>query len=189
MTIAQELLTTQILLDTIEGFPSGSWGSYSESISPVEFQDGFYEGNYQNWGCFNTNTTLNLFQSPTYAGYTTNFGGIQETTMLNSFSNGAYAGYTTNFGGQNVSTIPDFTVVDYNSVIDHPKDQFLYYKLKGFNTITQTYETWIEKEDITARPELFDAGRNPPTIERDVNRIAPSGNALVNITIVARWIQ
>lgn len=189
MTLVQTLLTTQIIVDSLEAYPSGNWGGYDELVSPVEFNDGYFEGNFQNWGGFQNTGALNLFVNAPYAGYTTNFNGSQQNGALNAFLNAQYAGYTTNFNVQNLSKAPEMGEVDYNSVIDHPKDQFVYYKLKGFNPITQTYEIWIEKEDITARPELFDLGRIPPTYERGVNLIAPSGNALVNITIVARWIQ
>lgn len=175
--------------DGLEFFPGGNWGSYSTSIVPLEFTDGLFQGNYENWGGTIRESALNSFTSPGYAGYTTNWGGTPEFDILNSFTNAAYAGYTTNFGGNTVNTVPDFTVVDIDSVIDYPKDQFIYYKLKGYNPNTLSYETWVEKENITGRPELFDPGRNPPTYERGVNLIAPSGAALVNITIVARWIQ
>jgi hypothetical protein len=173
----------------LESFPAGNWGCYQETISPIEFVDGYFTGNYENWGGTIRNDALNSFISAGYAGYTTNWGGTVEPGALDSFTNAAYAGYTTNFGGNVVSPVPDMSVVDIDSVIDHPKDQFIYYKFKGYNPITMTYETWIEKENITARPELFDPGGKFPTYERSPNLIAPSGAALVNITIVARWIQ
>lgn len=189
MTLVQQLLTTQIIVESRIDYPSGNWGCFSESISPIEFIDGYYIGNNETWGCTIRNEALNSFLEPTYAGYTTNWGGTPELDILDSFANAAYAGYTTNFGGNIVNPIPDMTVVDIDSVIDNPKDQFIYYKLKGYNPNTLSYETWIEKENITGRPELFDPGANPPTYERGVNLIAPSGAALFNITIVARWIQ
>jgi hypothetical protein len=189
MTLVQTLLTTQIIVDSLEAFPVGNWGCYQESISPIEFVDGYFTGNYENWGGTIRNDALNSFTGPAYAGYTTNWGGTPEVGALDSFINAAYAGYTTNFGGNTINPIPDMAVVDVDSVINNPKDQFIYYKLKGYNPNTLSYETWIEKENITARPELFDPGNNPPTYERNVNLISPSGAALVNITIVARWIQ
>jgi hypothetical protein len=189
MAIVQILVTTNIMSDAPEFFPSGTWGSNSTLVAPLEFTEGTYQGNYENWGGFINNTSLNSFNNPGYAGYTTNWGGAIETDALNAFTNAAYAGYTTNFGGNVVNPIPDMSVVDINSVIDNPKDQFIYYKFKGYNPITMTYETWIEKENITGRPELFDPGGKFPTYERGPNLIAPSGAALVNITIVARWIQ
>jgi hypothetical protein len=189
MTLVQTLLTTQIIVDSPEAFPSGSWGCYTEDTSPLEFVDGIFTGNYQNWGGFISTTSINSFESPGYSGYTTNWAGTIEVSAINAFQNPQYAGYTTNFGTQTVNTVVDLKVVDIDSVKDYPKDQFVYYKLKGYNTTTMAFETWVEKEIITARPELFDPGQNPPTYERSVNSIAPSGAALVNITIVARWIQ
>lgn len=189
MTLVQMLLTTQIIVDSLEAYPSGNWGGSTISISPLEFLDGYYIGNYQNWGGFINIQTINSFTGPAYAGYTTNWNATPEIGALNAFGNAAYAGYTTNFGGNIVNPFPDMAVVDVDSVKDNPKDQFIYYKLKGYNPITMTYETWIEKENITGRPELFDPGGKFPTYERGPNLIAPSGAALVNITIVARWIQ
>lgn len=190
MTLVQTLLTTQIIIDSLEVYPSGSWGCLSQTISPIEFIDGYYIGEYQNWGGFISNTSLNSFRGPGYSGYTTNWNGTIEPGALNSFKNAAYAGYTTNFGTSTVNTVPDLAVIDIDSVKDYPKAQFIYYKLKGYNPNTMAYETWVEKENITARPELFDPGAHPPTYDKGVvNLIAPSGAALVNITIVARWIQ
>lgn len=190
MTLVQTLITTQIIIDSLEDYPSGSWGCFTETISPVEFADGYYQGNYQNWAGVPVSTaTLSSFNAPGYAGYTTNWNATPELQALNSFINAAYAGYTTNFSAGPIVVNPDMAVVDIDSVKNYPKDQFIYYKLKGLNLNTMTYETWVEKEIITSRPELFDPGQNPPTYERTVNLIAPSGAALVNITIVARWIQ
>ena len=189
MALVQNLVTGRIIADSLEAFPSGTWGSYAETITPIEFTDGIFEGYYLNWGGFINNGTLNSFISAPYAGYTTNWGGTKSDAVLNSFTNAAYAGYTTNFGAQNVNPVPDAVNVDIDSIIDRPKDQFVYYKLKGYNPNTQTYETWVEKENITARPELFNPGAHPPTYERNVNLIAPSGNALINIIIVGRWIE
>lgn len=190
MTLVQILVTTPIIVDSLESFPAGNWGCFTETISPLEFIDGYYIGNNQNWGGFINIQTVDSFTGPAYSGYTTNWNGTPELEALNSFINQAYAGYTTNFGGNIVSTVPDMVVVDIDSVIDYPKDQFIYYKLKGYNPNTMTYETWVEKENITARPELFDPGANPPTYDKGVvNLTPPSGAALVNITIVARWIQ
>jgi hypothetical protein len=189
MTLVQTLLTTQIIVDSPEAFPAESWGCSSVSVSLTEFVDGSYTGNYQNWGGSINNAALNSFEHPGYAGYTTNWLATPEVGALNSFTNAQYAGYTTNFGAQPVNTVPDLAVIDIDSVKDYPKDQFVYYKLKGYNPNTMTYETWVEKETITARPEVFDPGQNPPTYERSIDSIAPSGAALVNITIVARWIE
>src|SRR5260221_12565211 len=144
MTLVQVLITTPIIVDSLEAFPSGSWGCYNESISLIEFVDGYYTGNYQNWSGTILNTTVNAFNGPAYAGYTTNWLATPEVGAINAFTNGAYAGYTTNFGGSVVST-PLVKVVDIDSVIDYPKDQFIYYKLKGYNPNTLSYEIWIEK--------------------------------------------
>src|SRR6185369_30687 len=143
MTLVQTLITTQIIVDSLEAYPGGNWGSTTMSVSPLEFLDGYFTGNFLNWGGTININTINGFDGPAYAGYTTNWLATPELGALNAFQNAAYAGYTTNFGGSVVGTNPDLGLVDVDSVKDYPKDQFIYYKLKGYNPNTMTYETWI----------------------------------------------
>lgn len=187
MALVQIDLATLNMSNVPESFPGGHWESSASDVIAPAFALGIYEGNFLNWGGAVVSTT-NFFTSQPYAGYTTNFGAVIDAGTLNTFRGDVYQGYSTNFGAE-FNNSSELDPRDIDSVIEYPKDQFIYYKVKGYNPITQTYETWVEKEDITSRPELFDSGRHPPTIERDVNKLAPSGNALVNITIVARWIQ
>jgi hypothetical protein len=101
-------------------------------------------------------------------------------------------GYGINYGGiiaDPTSLINNPYFVDNQQYITWPKDQQIYYKLVGYNTQTQLFETWIITEEIIPRPELFDPTRNPPSIDYNVYFAPPSGNKLSNIKIVGRWIQ
>jgi hypothetical protein len=182
-----ELAGTNIQ-DTQDLFPLGHWDGYNNSPIPQAFSQGIALGLGNTWGGLALTTTVNSITNFPYIGYTTNFAASNEP-VVEKFINGSYVGYTTNFGGSAYNNTSEFTNTDIDSVIDYPKAQFVYFKLKGFNPNTQTYENWIIKEDITSRPELFDPGRNPPTRDLGVFTTPPSGHALVNIVIVARWIQ
>ena len=184
MTLVYLELAGLNIQDNTDLFPVGHWDGYGPPV-PQAFSQGTGVGLGNTWG--GAVVTPVLFQVAAYAGYTTNWGGFIETGPP-PFTSVAYSGYTTNFGGAR-DTSPPYTNIDLDSVIEYPKTQFIYFKMKGYNTNTQTYENWVIKEDITSRPELFDPGRNPPSVERDLYKTAPSGHALVNITIVARWIQ
>lgn len=186
MTLVYLELAGLNIQDTPDIFPVGHWDGYAPPL-PQAFSQGTPVGNNATWG----GTILPLgfrFLTVPYAGYTTNYGATPEPVFV-PFQAIPYVGYTTNYGGKFAVPTDMATTIDLNSVIEFPKTQFIYYKLKGFNTTTHAYEIWVIKEDITSRPELFDPGRAPPTIERDVFRVPPTGDALVNITIVARWIQ
>lgn len=191
MAVAQlsvSATSNQFITNGSDFFPGAHWDGYACTVS-VAFADGYFEGNFQNWNGIDVQTSINLIQNIPYSGYNTNWGQIQSNVVV-LFQNFPYAGYSTNWGKVNESEgVASVNNVDYNSVIDHPKDQTFYFKLKGYNPVTQTYETWIRTEDITSRPELFDQGRHPPNFENDVYTTPPSNNPLVNIAIVARWIQ
>lgn len=174
--------------DTQDLFPHGHWDGYAPSPLPQAFSQGISFNIANTWGGLILTTTLNSLTNIPYIGYTTNFAGSIKN-LASEIINGNYSGYTTNFAGLPYNNVLSVPITDINSVIEFPKTQFAYFKLKGFNPNTQSYEAWIIQEDITSRPELFDPGRNPPSIDFDINRKPPSGHALVNITIVARWIQ
>lgn len=190
MSVAQLSVSSsnQFITDGSDFTPAARWDGYASTMS-VAFADGYYEGNNTNWNGTSLSTTVNLIQNIQYSGYNTNWGQIQSNVVV-LFQNSPYAGYSTNWGKTNeLDGYASVNNVDINSVIDHPKDQTFYFKLKGYNPNTNTYETWIITEDITSRPELFDPGRHPPNFENGVYFTPPSGNPLVNIAIVARWIQ
>lgn len=144
-----------------------------------------------------TNTAqLNAFN--TYGGTANNQAGIQANNSSIASSNtfNSYGGYNAAYGGviaitnpviPNVNTVT--TQMDNLPVLTWPKDQQVYYKLVGFNTNTQTFETWIIAENIVPRTETFDPTKNFPNIDFGVYFTPPSGNTLVNIKIVGRWIQ
>ncbi len=191
-SVGQLSLSNINIFDT-PGYTSGAdhWDGQT-CILPLQFTDGAYQGGFLSFGGFNEQSAVNLFSNLPYSGYTSNFGGINiENNIVNASSNLSYIGYTTNYGATAQSTDNVLTDTDLNSIINHPKDQFLYYKLKGYNNLTSSYESWVVKENITGRPELFDNGNdiNPPNIERDIYFSSPSGNTLSNIVIVARWIE
>lgn len=177
------------MLDTPDFGSVAKWDGYTTVVN-LHFTDGRFQGNFLNWGGFDMQSTLAFFNNSPYAGYTTNFAATENSfIVVASFVNSPYAGYTTNFAGIQLLENRSEEDVDIDSVIDHPKDQRIYYKLRGYNTSTQQYETWVIVENITGRPELFDPNRNPPNVENDVYKTAPSTNSLDNITIVGRWIQ
>jgi hypothetical protein len=168
---------------------AGHWDGYSETYSTNIF-GGILQGGFLNWGGFDMLTTAGGTSEIPYSGYASNWGGLSMQS-LGSNTETPYMGYSANWGKASISTNLALDVVDINSVIDHPKDQTIYYKLKGWNPLTSTYEVWVISENITGRPELFDPvpGRTPPNTERDIYKTPPSGNSLTNIVIVARWIQ
>lgn len=174
--------------DTPDLFPSSHWDGYAPNPLPQAFSQGTAFGLGNTWGALTLIPAINQLTNIPYIGYDTNFGASIEPVVI-PFKSIPYIGYNTNFAATPYNNVSEFTQVDLDSVIEYPKAQFVYIKLKGFNPNTQTYENWVIKEDITSRPELFDPGRHPPTVERDVYRAPPSGHALVNITIIARWIQ
>lgn len=173
--------------DTPDTFQSGNWDGYPPSQIPQAFQVSPTAGYGGTWGGIQ-DVNVPQFTMIPYTGYDTNFGATSEAFVA-AFKTIPYSGYNTNFAGTSYINVSEFPTTDIDSVIEYPKTQFVYFKLKGYNPITQNYENWIIKEDITSRPELFDPGRNPPSVDKDVYRKPPSGDALVNITIVARWIQ
>ena len=167
------------------------WGGAPQATTPTSL-DGQspFQGYMLNWGSHLDQDVLNMYDDMGYSGYTTNFGSHQTNGSINAFENGVYAGYSTNWGRESlIEGERSVNNVDKNSIILHPKDQIIYFKLKGWNPNTQTYETWVITEDITGRPELFDPGRHPPNFDDGIYYTPPSNNQLENITIVARWFQ
>ncbi len=101
-----------------------------------------------------------------------------------------YSGYMVSFSGQPSASSPETSaLMDNQPVYPWSKNQQIYYKLVGFNTSTQSFETWVIAEEIVPRPETFDPTGNFPNVDYNVYFTPPSGNKLVNIKIVGRWIQ
>lgn len=160
-------------------------------------------GNFVYGGTNNTtnynNITINSgngFQ--TYGGTANNQAGVETLNAIESsvlFQ--SYGGYAAAYAGvvadqilpsdPNVNTVT--SLMDNLPVLTWPKDQQIYYKLVGYNTTTQTFETWVIAENIVPRTETFDPTENFPNIDYNVFFTPPSGNQLVNIKIVGRWIQ
>lgn len=122
------------------------------------------------------------------------FMAVEPSNVINSSQDQSYTGYAINFGG--TEPIPPPVIpgeapgeVDNQPILTWPKDQQIYYKLVGFNTNTQQFETWIIVEEIVPRIETFNPTGNFPNIDYNVFFAPPSGNNLVNIKIVGRWIQ
>lgn len=143
-------------------------------------------------GAFGSGTTVvpqaNPLGIPYTGGYQATFGGSVLTGLINGVPVLTYTGYNTGFAA-NITINTPVTIADLNPVAPHPKTQTIYYKLAGFNTGTQQLENWIISEEIVPRPELFDPTRSPPNVDLSVFLTPPSGHNLVNIKIVARWIQ
>jgi hypothetical protein len=194
MATVQIILSSTTIFDDHSYTTSSKWDGTSVATA-LSFNDQVNYQGYFFWGGFEQTQTINSFTNQSYAGYNTNWAGTEQIQSINSFTNQSYAGYNTNWDGTQVINITSTQNVDYNSVIDHPKDQTIYYKLKGYNPITQSYESWVISHNITARPSLDgglfeqNSNRYPPNIERDIFKTPPSGNALVNIVIVSRWIE
>lgn len=163
--------------------------------TPRDFPEGPFQGYMLDWGGFYNTNTLGSFNNMGYPGYTTNFGGISLEQAIGSFTNQQYAGYTTNWGKYEEPIDSSLYDSALDTIIRHPKDQYVYYKLRGWNPLTSNYETWIVKHDITGQASLDggvydpDPGTQPPNIERDVFKTPPSGNTLENIIIAARWFE
>jgi len=170
------------------------WDGY---VCPVirDFPEGPFQGYQLNWGTYETENLPVTYLDQPYVGYNTNWGKHETEGMLNGFINQNYVGYSTNWGKFEPSLQRSINNVDEDNIIDHPKDQKVYFKLKGWNPLTSEYESWIISQNITGRPSLdgglFDPipGREPPNVERDVFKTPPSGNNLTNIIIVARWFE
>lgn len=170
------------------------WDGY---VCPIarDFPEGPFQGYMLDWGGLVHLGVLESYENTGYSGYSTNFGSHNINGSIGSFENTGYAGYTTNWGKYEAPVEESAYDVDMDSIVDHPKDQTIFYKLKGWNANTQQYESWVISQNITGRPSLdgglFDPipGRSPPNVERDVFKTPPSGNTLSNIIIVARWIE
>ena len=157
---------------------------------------GFLGGNFPYGGLNNSYgfSDSNSFQGSafqTYGGTANNQAGVVAQNIIDPnalFQR--YSGYASSFAGSVAAPINvNPVLMDNQQVIPWPKDQQIYYKMVGFNTSTQTFETWIIVEEIVPRPETFDPTGNFPNIDYNVFFSPPSGNNLVNIKIVGRWIQ
>lgn len=195
MATTQIVMTTLNLNDGKYISPTGQWAGTAISSNTSEIETGKFLGYCLNWNGFNNQQVLNSISPEAYAGYSTNFDGININGAIDSFQNEQYTGYTTNWGKYVEPVEESVYDVDKDTTIDHPKDQTIYYKLRGWNPLTSTYESWVISQNITARPALDgglfdpDPGRQPPNIERDVFKTPPSGNTLTGIIIVSRWIE
>lgn len=122
-------------------------------------------------------------------GFSSNYGALLTLTGSSPFDSFTDTGFSGNFGGA-VQSMGVLDITDYNPVKGStPKNQVIYYKLKGFNASNSTYESWIITEDITVRPELYEPGDHPPNFDNGIYFTPPSGNNLTNVAIVAKWIQ
>lgn len=198
MTTTQLITFTNSIYDGPDSGPGADhWDGYVYSTSQP-FIDGLFQGYFQNWGIFDEQSVNGAYTDQQYSGYNTNFGGFVQNNTNGAFVNNVYTGFNTNFGATDLTLLQSpkgVLDVDIDSVVDYPKDQTIYYKLKGWNPITLSYESWVISENITGRPPLDgglfdpDPGRQPPNIERNIFTTPPSGNSLVDIVITARWIE
>lgn len=141
---------------------------------------------------FDVNTFSNNLETQYTGNYIASFGFLESPSSYNGVVDQVYVGYMADFGSVAAT---GFTSTTSNTMINNqplapwPKDQKIYYKLVGFNTGTQTFETWIIVENIVDRVETFDPTKDFPNVDYGIFFTPPSGNPLVNIKIVGRWIQ
>ncbi len=187
MANTQIVINTKVMIDGYNYSPLGKWATSTSAIG-IRMSDGYYYTSIGNW---NTQIkTLELsFQDGKYQGDFLNWGGFG-MGAVGSFTDSAYQGYSTNWdiidnliGGLSAAT------VDVNSLKDLPKDQTIYYKLRGYNPNTDDFEVWVISENITTRPETFNPGNHPSNRENSLYYTPPSGNQLNDIVIVARWLH
>lgn len=131
-----------------------------------------------------------------YGGLGNNFLVLPVSNVDGAAADQIYDGIATNFDTRSIIA-PQTIQTDNNPPLIHPKDQTIYYKVSGYNPNTSLYETWIIAENIVPRPELFNTpgslpinpDSSPPNVDLDIFYTPPSGNPLINIKIVGRWIQ
>jgi len=131
-----------------------------------------------------------------YGGLASNYDAVNVNNIIGSAGDQVYNGITTNFDTRPILA-PQSIQVDNNPILTHPKDQTIYYKVSGYNPNTSSYETWVIAENIVPRPELFNTpgslpinpNSSPPNVDLGIFYTPPSGNPLIDIKIVGRWIQ
>jgi hypothetical protein len=148
-----------------------------------------YEGNTTNWGGASIIDESSQPQIPYTGPYMVSFGGTVVTNNQNAIAPTTVTGYNIGYGATITINIPVGAKNDLDPVAPHPKNQTIFFKLSGFNPQTQQLENWVISEEIVVRPELFDPTRSPPNVDFGIFTTPPSGHALTNIKIVARWIQ
>lgn len=102
---------------------------------------------------------------------------LDETTFFGFTHSVGYTGqYTGSFGNQDFTSyflsnpyLPFPKTVDFNTTSNITTGFHQYFKLEGFNPITQKYETWHCRDIPLFAP--------------------PSGNTLQNIVVVTSWID
>lgn len=170
--------------------------SYAFDVTNTTFGSSeTYEGRGNNY----TVTDYDLAQGSSQNEYyrlTSNFDAVTASNTNDSVKDQNYGGASTNFDAR-VFTVDSSQQMDNNPILSHPKDQIIYYKLSGYNPNTSSYETWIITENIVPRPELFNLpgtlpinpDSSPPNVDLGIFYTPPSGNPLIDIKIVGRWIQ
>ncbi len=145
-----------------------------------------------NWDAeaFDVNTFSNNLVTQ-YVGGPFSFGYQEAQGILNGVVGQQVSGFLADYGAVEATGFPPVNSAMFNNqpLAPWPKDQFIYYKLVGYNTNTQTFETWIVIENIVNRPETFDPTGSFPNVDNGIFFTPPSGNPLVNVKIVGRWIQ
>ena len=197
------MATTQIVLSTV-GIGGSSYYTPADRwdgqivLSTVGIGGSSYYTPADRWDGQIVLSTVGIGGSSYYTPADRWDGYAESPVLLSStLVPGTFQGYCLNWDGQQLVEERGSDERDNDSVIDYPKTQFIYYKLKGFNKQTCLWESWIVKNIITARPEQFQhleeitefEGRHPPNFEKDIFKSAPSANELTNVTIVGRWIE
>jgi len=184
------------------------------------------------WGTtaydLNLNVSRDVFGGPAHrwtASVVPTFASDSNIDYLNFTTGGMSNSFAANESVTNISIIPAFTEAyannsfganDYvvtqsiqhheiNSIVTYKKEQTFLYKLRGFNTNTSQYETWIAQRVITPhfdefiplddvypnikveKSEIILESGNPGGFKFAVT-VPSSGNILTNITVVGSWI-
>ncbi len=166
--------------------------SNAQDLGAIALGNNFtYGGTANDYGATNINTFANNASVPYVGPYSASFNATVVSSSTNAVVPQSFIGYNAAYGATIAADMvrPTSYLNDNQPVAPWPKNQQIYYKLVGYNTNTQSFETWIIAEEIVPRPETFDPTGNFPNIDYNVYFTPPSGNKLVNIKIVGRWIQ
>lgn len=174
----------------IVGWTGGSTMSNTNDLgNPGVGAATIYEGNNNNFG--GTSVVDESFQPqlPYTGPYNVSFGGVVVSNNQNAIAPTIVTGYALGYGALATIVTSSNSLSDMDSVAPHPKNQTIFFKMSGWNPQTQQLENWVISEEVVVRPELFDPTRSPPNVDFGIFTTPPSGHALTNIKIVARWFQ
>ena len=169
-------LTLPFTFLNVDNLPEG-YGMFSKLQSNANF--------------FNNSALINILDYVDTEKYSGNSASYGNTIFAVSpfIDTEKYSGNSANYGETSLNDGYQLGIIDYDATSIYPKTQITYYKLRGYNSLTQQYETWVTSENIVERPELYTPGNNPPNYFNSIFYTPPSGNTLQNIVIIGKWVQ